>query len=113
MRRRPPPRPEPRAVGGAIERVLSDLGHGGAAQALRISECWAEAVGEEAARHAEPAALRERVLEVAADSSVWAQHLQLRHDEILAALREHLGEEAPASLRVRIGSVEGPATRNR
>ena len=68
-----------------------------------MAECWPEAVGAEAAQHAEPAAVNGDVLEVAADSSVWAQHLQLRHDEILAALRERLGAGAPASLRIHIG----------
>ncbi len=103
MRRREPgPRPL-RAVGSAIPRVLTELGLGSAAESLRVIEVWAEAVGPEAAGHAEPAALRGRVLEVAADSSAWAQHLQLRHDEILGSLRERLGEAAPHSLRIRVG----------
>ena len=104
MSRRRPARPaDPQAVGSAIPRVLKDLGLRGPAEALRIAECWPEAVGREAARHAEPAALRGDVLEVEADSSVWAQHFQLRHDEILAALRERLGPAAPASLYIRVG----------
>lgn len=103
MRRRPRGPRDPQSVGRAIPRVLADLGLRGAAESLRIAECWPATVGEETARHAEPAALRGDVLEVEADSSVWAQHVQLRHDEILAALRERLGEGAPAALRVRVG----------
>jgi predicted nucleic acid-binding Zn ribbon protein len=43
-----------------------------------------------------------RTLEVAVDSSVWGQQLQLRTGEILAALRELLGDDAPAELRFRL-----------
>jgi len=103
VRRRPAPRPEPRRLAGGIPRVLQELGLGGAAEALRIQEVWSEVVGSQLAPHVELAGLRGRVLEVEADSSVWAQHLQLRQEPILAALRERLGEAAPASLRVRVG----------
>jgi predicted nucleic acid-binding Zn ribbon protein len=96
-------RADPAAIGGMIAGVLADLGHGGAATAMRIVKLWPEVVGEEAARHAEPTALRGRVLEVRADSSVWCQQLQLRRDEILAGLRDRLGAEAPGDLRLRVG----------
>ena len=101
MRRRP--RREPEALGGAIPGVLADLGLHGAADALRVAACWSEAVGEEAARHAEPSLLRGSVLEVTADSSSWAQQLQLQHDRILERLRGALGEAAPTALRIRVG----------
>jgi len=103
MRRRARPPKDPETVGSTIPRVLAELGLRGAVEALRVAECWPEAVGAEAARHAEPAAVNGDVLEVEVDSSVWAQHLQLRHDEILAALRERLGAGAPASLRIHVG----------
>jgi predicted nucleic acid-binding Zn ribbon protein len=43
------------------------------------------------------------VLEVRVDSSVWGQQLQVRSAEIVAALRELLGEAAPTELRFRLG----------
>ena len=94
---------QPTAIGGVMERVLSDLGLEAAAQALRVGERWEEAVGAEVARHAHPAGMRGDVLEVEVDTPVWGQQLQLCRPEILASLRELLGEQAPTDLRFRVG----------
>jgi predicted nucleic acid-binding Zn ribbon protein len=47
--------------------------------------------------------MRNGVLEISADSSVWCQHLQMNRPRLLAALREQLGEDAPEDLRFRVG----------
>jgi predicted nucleic acid-binding Zn ribbon protein len=96
---RPPGELEP--LGALVPRVLRDLGLDGAGL-LRVAERWERAVGAEIAAHCRPAALRGATLELAVDSSVWAQQLKLREPEILAALRASLGEAAPAALRFRI-----------
>lgn len=82
--------------------VLGDLGLEAAADALRVSEIWDEAVGPEVASHCRPVSLRAGVLEAAADSSVWCQQIQLRGPEILAALRERMGDAAPTDLRLKL-----------
>ena len=99
----PRPKSDPIRVGGAIRRVLEELGHHGSSTSMRIAACWEEAVGREIASHCQPSALRGGVLEVTADSSVWSQHLQMRRDEILEGLRGALGADAPADLRFRVG----------
>lgn len=86
-----------------METVLGDLGLEAAANALRVGERWAEAVGPEVASHARPAGMRGQVLEIEVDTSVWGQQLQLRRPEILSSLRELLGEQAPTDLRFRVG----------
>ena len=93
------------AVGGELAKVLSDLGLGDAERAFQIGERWADAVGVEIARHSRPLALKGEVLEVAVDSSVWAQQLQLQQPAILSALAAALpdGEPAPSELRFRVG----------
>jgi predicted nucleic acid-binding Zn ribbon protein len=96
-------RSEPVLVGPALARVLEELGHGSAAALLRVAACWADAVGAELAARAEPVALRGRVLEVRAASSVWCQELQLRRGEILAGLARALGSDAPDDLRFHVG----------
>lgn len=97
-----PGRREPRRLGGAIGRVLEELGHLRDVPALRIARAWEEAVGPEVAAHAEPCALRGGVLEVRVDSPARAHQLQLRADAILAALAREVGEAAPTSLRFRV-----------
>lgn len=96
-------RREPRRVGGMIGQVLRELGHRGDTPAMRIAVAWEEAVGPEIAAHAEPCALRGRVLEVRVDSPVRAQQLQLRQAVILEALARDVGEGAPTALRFRVG----------
>ncbi len=92
----------PTELGTVLPRVLGELGLDGAAAALRVSECWADAVGAEIALHCQPLMLRGGVLEAAVDSSVWCQQIQLQVPEILEALRQRMGDEAPTMLRLRI-----------
>jgi predicted nucleic acid-binding Zn ribbon protein len=62
-----------------------------------------EAVGPEIAAHCKPVLFKQDTLEVTVDSSVWCQQLQLQSPEILAALREVLGDRAPSGLWFRVG----------
>ncbi|MDJ0849901.1 MAG: DUF721 domain-containing protein [Myxococcota bacterium] len=101
MRRR---RSQLEGLGKLVPRVLEDLGLDMPVRVLRIAERWEEAVGAEIAAHCRPLSLRDGTLEASVDSSVWAQQLQLRKPEILTALREVLGDEAPTDLRFHTGS---------
>ena len=65
---------------------------------------WEEAVGPEIAAHCRPVSLRDGRLEVSVDSSVWCQQLQLQVPQILGALRQVFGDEAPTQLWFRVGS---------
>ena len=104
MSRRPT---DPEMLRVLVPRVLDDLGLDAPLRVMRVVECWEEAVGAEIARHCRPRAMREGTLEAEVDSSVWAQQLQLRVPEILAALKRLLGDEAPAALRFHLGSGAG------
>ena len=97
------PKSRPQAVGELVDRVLADLGAGPTARAVRIADRWAEAVGPEIAGHTRPVAIRGEVLEVAVDSSVWCQQLQLQTPGILAALRETVGDDAPSRVWLHVG----------
>jgi predicted nucleic acid-binding Zn ribbon protein len=96
-------RSKPKAIGSVVEQVLGDMGLDAAREAFRIGEIWEEVVGPEVARHCRPVAIRGRVLEAEVDSSVWCQQLQMEREQLLAALRERLGESAPSDLRLRVG----------
>ena len=94
---------EPESIGRLVPRVLKDLGFDETVRILRVAERWEEAVGPEIARHCQPVALRGERLDAIVDSSVWCQQLQLRSPEILASLRQVLGDEAPSELWLRVG----------
>jgi predicted nucleic acid-binding Zn ribbon protein len=98
---------DPETLQVLVRRVLGDLGLDAPLRVMRVVDCWEEAVGVEIARHCRPRALREGTLEAEVDSSVWAQQLQLRAPEILAALKQLLGDEAPAALRFHLGGGPG------
>ncbi len=95
-------RTQPRKIATALEQVLGDLGLDGATAAFRIAELWPEAVGAEVAKHCRPVIVRGGVLEAEVDSSVWCQQLQLQRPQLLAKLRQTLGEDAPSDLRFRV-----------
>ncbi|MCH2186095.1 DUF721 domain-containing protein [Myxococcota bacterium] len=94
---------QPKVVGTVVGQVLDELGLDVAAAAWKIGEHWESAVGPEVARHSRPLGLRGKVLEIAVETSVWSHHLQLQRAQILEALRDQLGEEAPRDLRFRVG----------
>ena len=89
-------------------QVLDELGLDIAAAAWKIGEHWEAAVGPEVARHSRPLGLRGSVLEIAVETSVWSHHLQLHRGQILDALCDKLGDEAPRDLRFRVGYTPQP-----
>jgi hypothetical protein len=101
-RSRPPEtRRAPARVGAPLGRVLAELGLD-VERTRRLDAALAAALGPALAPHFEIVDLRGRTLELRADASVWSQELALRRAEVLAALRETLGGEAPAELRLRV-----------
>jgi predicted nucleic acid-binding Zn ribbon protein len=90
-------------LGDLVGQVLGELGLEGVARAHEIGARWEEAVGPQVARHCRPIGLRGEVLELEVDSPVWAQTLQLRAPELLAALERALGAGAPRQLHFRVG----------
>lgn len=95
--RRPTPRPLAdalRAVRAAVE-PQTPLG--------AVQGAWAEAVGAEIAAHARPVAERDGTVTVACDAATWAQELDLLQSELLAKLRERLGEGVCERLRFVVG----------
>ena len=105
MKRRGRRKSQPIQVKNLVQGVLGDLGLEAAARSYRIGEIWEQAVGPQVASHCRPVALRGGLLEARVDSSVWCQQLQLQIPQILASLREVLGDEAPSALRFRVGPL--------
>lgn len=95
-------RREPRPVGDLVNAVLDDLAVESDTVLRAILREWPDVVGAATAEHCEPAALRDGVLEVDTDSSLWCQELTLRSGPILAALRRAHGRRAPQQLWFRL-----------
>lgn len=99
MTRRRAPRPAATGLRAALERAAPKTPLASAQAA------WAEVVGERIAAVAEPVSERDGALVIECSDPVWAQELDLMQDDLLARLRERIGETAPASLRFRAKDV--------
>jgi predicted nucleic acid-binding Zn ribbon protein len=97
--RRRAPRPAASGLRAALERAAPKTPLAGAQAA------WTEVVGERIAAVAEPVSERDGALLVECSDPVWAQELDLMQDDLLARLRERVGDAAPTSLRFRAKDV--------
>jgi hypothetical protein len=94
-----------------MDRIGADVQHelarfGPAMGMAEIVAAWPGAVGEGIATNAWPARLaRDGTLHVASSSSAWAFELTHLANEVLARLREHLGESTPPRLRFEVGPL--------
>ena len=87
-------------IGDLIQEVLSEVGLDRAAVGFRLLQVWDEALGPALAPHCRPDGIRRQVLHALVPDSAWMQRIQLETPQILDRLREHLGDEAPAALRL-------------
>jgi hypothetical protein len=103
-RARPPDRRrDPVRAGGALGRVLGELGLD-VEKTRRLDQALTAALGPELAPHFELVDLRGRTLELRADSSSWSQELALERSQVLARLQAALGpDDAPTEIRLRLG----------
>jgi predicted nucleic acid-binding Zn ribbon protein len=96
MSRRRAPRPAATGLRAALERAAPRT------PLAKLQSAWAEIVGEGIAAVASPVSEREGTVTVGCRDSVWAQELDLMQDQLLARLRDRLGDDAPQALRFRV-----------
>jgi predicted nucleic acid-binding Zn ribbon protein len=92
------PRPLALALRGVRERSAPKT------PLAAVQAVWREAVGEPIAAVASPLAERDGVVTIACSSAVWASELELRQRQLLARLRDRIGEGAPRGLKFVVGS---------
>jgi predicted nucleic acid-binding Zn ribbon protein len=85
-------------IGEILPRVLEKLGLDRRVAEQRVALVWPQVVGPQAARHSRVLGVREGVLTVEVDQSVWGSELQLQEAEI----RRRISEMLP---RVRIDRI--------
>ena len=85
-------------LGPLVGDLLEGLGLDKRLREFRAVEAWEEAVGKTVSEHATPTGIREGVLFVEVDSSVWMQELSLLRESIVERLNAALG--APLVRRI-------------
>jgi hypothetical protein len=85
-------------VGDILPRVLEIMGLGDRFEEAKLMEGWARVVGEVVAKKSRPRAVKEGILYIGVESSVWMQELWYRQKQII----ERIAKEFP---KVRITGI--------
>jgi predicted nucleic acid-binding Zn ribbon protein len=78
-------------VGEILPRVFQIMGLDDRLEEAKLIQGWAAVVGDVVAKKSRPRAVREGVLYVGVESSVWMQELWYRQQQII----ERIGQEFP------------------
>jgi hypothetical protein len=105
-RQQRPPMKKAAAAGTLLSQFLQQSGLAGKLRAYESWRVWNDVVGPQIAAHAQPAKIRDGVLEIRVDQAVWMQQLQLMKPKILSRLNERLGAEVFRDIFWRRGRVE-------
>jgi predicted nucleic acid-binding Zn ribbon protein len=81
----------PTRVGEILPRVLELMGLDGKFEETKLLRGWAEVVGPEVAKRSRPRMLRDGILFIEVENSVWMQELWFRQQQII----DRIGEEFP------------------
>ena len=95
MTRRRSPRPAAPAFRAALEQVAPKT------RLAAVQAAWADVVGERIAAAARPTPEGRDGMVVVCSDHVWAEELDLMQEQLLARLRDRLGEQAPERLQFR------------
>jgi len=96
-------------IGLLLEAVLANLDLRSRLRERLALLAWPDIAGQVVSSHARAEAVRDGVLLLAADSPAWAQELQMRRQDLLARIAQHLGPGVIRDLHFR----SGPAARAR
>lgn len=95
-------------IANTIKDIFKDIDERGAAgpQKGSVLLAWERAVGQKGAQHSEPASLKNKVLTINVDSSVWIYQFRLKEKDILKKLNRTLKEHPIETIRFRSGEIK-------
>ncbi|MBW1679340.1 MAG: DUF721 domain-containing protein [Deltaproteobacteria bacterium] len=74
-------------------------------KSYQIFDIWKDAVGPRIARHSQPKKIRNRILGVVVDNSVWMQQLVFLEGQIKEKLNQMTGSPVVDKIRFQIGEI--------
>lgn len=104
-----PDKRDPQPLGVAARDLAKTRGWSPKVAEGAVFAQWAAAVGDQISEHAEPTALVDGVLSVAAESTAWATQLRMVQAQLLAKIAAVVGDGVVTSLKI-TGPV-GPSWR--
>ncbi|WP_121056726.1 DUF721 domain-containing protein [Microbacterium telephonicum] len=90
---------DPKGIGDLISDLTRQSGWDSQLAQEDLVMQWADAAGEETARHASPVALSEGLLTVQCDSTAWAKNLQLMRSAIVTELARRFPDAGVKNIR--------------
>jgi predicted nucleic acid-binding Zn ribbon protein len=91
---------------GLLKKIIGGISDKGGLTEEDVRGAWDAAVGEKAAAHSRPRALKGPRLIVSVDGSSWLYELTVRKKEILKKLEESLGNKRIKEITLRIGELK-------
>ena len=91
---------DPESLSALVGDVAKSRGWSSQVAAGAVFGQWESIVGDQIAAHATPTALRDGVLNVAAESTAWATQLRLVQAQILAKIAAAVGDGVVKSVKI-------------
>jgi predicted nucleic acid-binding Zn ribbon protein len=92
-------------IGDVVKKVIEKLDPTKQKKSVKIISAWRAVAGRELAQHTKPVGLRKNSLLVVVDDSAWFYQVNLKKEELLAALKKKKGCEKIEKVRFRIGKA--------
>jgi predicted nucleic acid-binding Zn ribbon protein len=105
----------PERVSSAMQPILDRIDREGAFGIVRLVKEWPEVVGETIARRTEVVSLKFHTAVVKVSGAMWIQELNLMRAQILARIKERIGDDIVRDLRFvqgRLSRKERPKLRS-
>ena len=93
------------SIGEVIHSVFARLDTNTNPTREDIDLLWKEVVGPDGFRHSRPVSIRNRVLTVRVDNSVWIQELSMKKRSFLKGLKRKLGKDRISEINFKIGEL--------
>jgi predicted nucleic acid-binding Zn ribbon protein len=91
----------PRVLNEVLGNLLRRMHVSDESSAIGLFSGWRQIVGDAIADHAVPKRLEKRVLVVEVDDPAWATQLKFLESQLIATLRDNVGDEVE-SLEIRV-----------
>ena len=91
----------PRVLNEVLGKLLHRMHVSDESSAIGLFSGWRQIVGDAIADHAVPKRLEKRVLVVEVDDPAWATQLKFLESQLIATLRDNVGDEVE-SLEIRV-----------
>ena len=104
----------PKPIRSILESALRGLEIDAHLKSYSIWGAWKEIVGESVALHAQPHAIRNRILFIHVSHPTWVQQLQFLKSALIDKINTFLGEPLIRDIRFHLGKIEsGTSPRQR